>query len=96
MNFHKWTLAAEILRDMVQYQSQPYNLARCKPVFEWMKKQLAVHGRYSAAGDELYDLSLEIEPREKEEERVTRMLHDSVGGLMRALRPLGRDEGEDY
>ena len=28
----------------------------------------------------LYDVSLALEPREREEERVTRMLHDSVSG----------------
>jgi hypothetical protein len=28
--------------------------------------------------DRLYEQSLELEPREREEERITRMLHDSV------------------
>lgn len=29
-----------------------------------------------------YELSVEIEPREKEEERITRMLHDSVSSFL--------------
>jgi son of sevenless-like protein len=28
--------------------------------------------------EKLYNLSMEFEPREKEEERITRLLHDSV------------------
>lgn len=29
-----------------------------------------------------YELSVEVEPREKEEERITRMLHDSVSSFL--------------
>jgi son of sevenless-like protein len=66
VNFFKRGLAAEICRDVQQYQSQPYNLAKCRPVWEFIMKGLeSVEG----AGD-LYDLSLIVEPREKEDEKV--------------------------
>jgi son of sevenless-like protein len=66
VNFFKRGLAAEICRDVQQYQSQPYNLAKCRPVWEFIMKGLdSVEG----AGD-LYDLSLVVEPREKEDEKV--------------------------
>lgn len=78
INFFKRALSAEILRDVQQYQSQPYNLARCKPVYEWITRQLDSWSQSNPDMAKLYDVSLALEPREKEEERVTRMLHDSV------------------
>jgi hypothetical protein len=79
INFFKRSLTSEILRDIQQYQSQPYNLARCKPVHDWMLKQLEMIDQSAPDMTELYDISLQLEPREREEERITRMLHDSVG-----------------
>ena len=78
INFFKRSLAAEILRDIQQYQSQPYNLAKSRMVYDWLMKQLEYCDRTYDL-DKLYNLSLQLEPREREEERITRMLHDSVG-----------------
>ncbi|KAK8854953.1 hypothetical protein IAR55_003693 [Kwoniella newhampshirensis] len=74
INFFKRSLNAEILRDIAQYQSQPYNLARCRSVLQWINRGLDEVDK----GGDLYELSQALEPREKEEERITRMLHDSV------------------
>jgi son of sevenless-like protein len=77
VNFFKRSLTAEILRDIQQYQFQPYNLAKCKSVFDYMMRSLEECDRtYNL--ERLYELSLKLEPREREEERITRMLHDSV------------------
>ncbi|WWC90903.1 uncharacterized protein L201_005841 [Kwoniella dendrophila CBS 6074] len=75
INFFKRALNAEILRDIAQYQSQPYNLAKCKSVLDWIMRGLDEVEK----GGDLYEVSQVLEPREKEEERITRMLHDSVG-----------------
>nr|ODN85994.1 hypothetical protein L203_04494 [Cryptococcus depauperatus CBS 7841] len=77
INFFKRSLSAEILRDIAQYQSQPYRLAKSRVVQDWIANEF---DHVEKAGD-LYDLSVEVEPREKEEERITRMLHDSVSLL---------------
>ncbi|EIW67419.1 hypothetical protein TREMEDRAFT_33759 [Tremella mesenterica DSM 1558] len=74
INFFKRSLSAEILRDIQQYQSQPYNLAKCTPVYNFIQQGLE---QVEKAGD-LYETSLVLEPRERDEERITRMLHDSV------------------
>lgn len=66
INFFKRSLSAEILRDIQQYQSQPYNLARCKPVYDYICSGLEV---VEKSGD-LYEMSLILEPRERDEERV--------------------------
>ena len=78
INFFKQSLAAEILRDIQQYQSQPYTLARSTIVYEYITKQFERFKKELPNMDRLYDQSLALEPREREEERITRMLHDSV------------------
>lgn len=66
LNFFKRSLTAEVLRDIQQYQSQPYNLAKCRPVLDFL---LAGLERVEMGGD-LYERSLQLEPREREEERM--------------------------
>lgn len=66
INFFKRSLSADILRDIHQYQSQPYNLAKCRPVWDFILRAL---DQVESAGD-LYDMSLVVEPREKEEEKM--------------------------
>ena len=78
INFFKRSLSAEILRDIQQYQFQPYNLARCKPVHDFILRGLNTTDKRR---DDVYEISLQLEPREKEEERITRMLHETVRPL---------------
>ncbi|RXK38140.1 hypothetical protein M231_04601 [Tremella mesenterica] len=66
INFFKRSLSAEILRDIQQYQSQPYNLAKCTPVYNFIQQGLE---QVEKAGD-LYETSLVLEPRERDEERM--------------------------
>lgn len=66
INFFKRSLSAEILRDIQQYQSQPYNLARCRSVYEFLVDGMR---KVEQSGD-LYERSLMLEPREREEERM--------------------------
>lgn len=61
INFFKRQLTADILRDIQQYQSQPYSLAPCKPVSGFIEQNL------DAVADEtqdLYDISLSVEPKD--------------------------------
>lgn len=67
INFFKRSLSAEILRDIQQYQFQPYNLARCKPVSDFIMRGLEATDKRR---DDVYEISLQLEPREKEEERM--------------------------
>ena len=78
INFFKRSLSAEILRDIHQYQSQPYNLAKSKIVSEWLMSQLDYCDRTYDL-ETLYTRSLDLEPREKEGDQITRLLKDSVG-----------------
>ncbi|BEJ03260.1 hypothetical protein CcaverHIS641_0104350 [Cutaneotrichosporon cavernicola] len=62
INFFKRGLTAEILREIQQYQAQPYNLALCKPVMDFIEEQIA---GVTESVDELYEISLVTEPKER-------------------------------
>jgi son of sevenless-like protein len=68
INFAKRAKTAEVIRDIQQYQNVPYPL---QPVPELQDYILS---NMQAAGDvhEMYEKSLQVEPREREDERVAR------------------------
>jgi son of sevenless len=68
INFAKRAKTAEVIRDIQQYQSCPYPL---QPVTELQDYILS---NMQAAGDvhEMYDRSLAVEPREREDEKIAR------------------------
>ncbi|KAL8688534.1 MAG: hypothetical protein Q9218_005582 [Villophora microphyllina] len=67
INFAKRAKTAEVIRDIQQYQNVPYPL---KPVGDLQDYILS---NMQAAGDvhEMYDKSLAVEPREREDEKIT-------------------------
>ncbi|KAJ2906212.1 RasGEF domain-containing protein [Zalerion maritima] len=73
INFAKRAKTAEVIRDIQQYQATPYSL---QPVTELQDYILS---NMQAAGDvhEMYDKSLQIEPREREDEKIVRVLAES-------------------
>ncbi|ORY19564.1 cell division control protein-like protein Cdc25 [Clohesyomyces aquaticus] len=68
INFAKRAKTAEVIRDIQQYQNVPYPL---QPVIELQDYILT---NMQSAGDvhEMYDTSLQIEPREREDEKIAR------------------------
>ncbi|KAL2200924.1 ras guanine nucleotide exchange factor domain-containing protein [Corynascus similis CBS 632.67] len=73
INFAKRAKTAEVIRDIQQYQNVAYSL---QPVPELQDYILS---NMQAAGDvhEMYDKSLQIEPREREDEKIVRVLAES-------------------
>ncbi|KAI0014163.1 ras GEF [Xylariaceae sp. FL0662B] len=73
INFAKRAKTAEVIRDIQQYQNSPYSL---QPVPELQDYILS---NMQAAGDvhEMYDKSLMVEPREREDEKIVRVLAES-------------------
>ncbi|KAG4089606.1 ras GEF [Neocallimastix lanati (nom. inval.)] len=73
INFSKQTKTAEVIREIQQYQNQPYNLNPVKEVCDFILKCL------NETVDEttLYDMSLILEPREREDEAIARKLQES-------------------
>ena len=68
INFAKRTKTAEVIRDIQQYQNVPYPLTPVKELQEYILNNM------QAAGDvhEMYDRSLAVEPREREDEKIAR------------------------
>ncbi|KAH6680676.1 cell division control protein-like protein Cdc25 [Halenospora varia] len=68
INFAKRAKTAEVIRDIQQYQNVPYPL---QPVVELQEYILS---NMQAAGDvhEMYEKSLAVEPREREDEKIVR------------------------
>ncbi|EFW98535.1 cell division control protein [Grosmannia clavigera kw1407] len=73
INFAKRAKTAEVIRDIQQYQNVAYLL---QPVSELQDYILS---NMQAAGDvhEMYDKSLQVEPREREDEKIVRVLAES-------------------
>lgn len=81
INFNKRAKTAEVIRDIQQYQNAPYQLQTVSELQEFVLSNI------QRAGDvhEMYERSLEVEPREREDEKIARYvrLHDtSVFALM--------------
>ncbi|PGH04420.1 hypothetical protein AJ80_08531 [Polytolypa hystricis UAMH7299] len=74
INFNKRAKTAEVIRDIQQYQNAAYQLQPVPELQEYILSNM------QAAGDvnSMYDKSLEIEPREREDEKITRYVsfHD--------------------
>lgn len=73
INFAKRAKTAEVIRDVQQYQNVPYQLQPVPDLQEYILTNM------SAAGDvhEMYDKSLLVEPREREDEKIVRVLAES-------------------
>ncbi|KAK5129308.1 hypothetical protein LTR08_003612 [Meristemomyces frigidus] len=73
INFAKRAKTAEVIRDIQQYQNVPYGL---QPVPEL--QDYIVHNMGQARDvHEMYETSLQKEPREREDEKIARLLSES-------------------
>ncbi|KAL2886217.1 Cell division control protein 25 [Ceratocystis lukuohia] len=68
INFAKRAKTAEVIRDIQQYQNVGYNLHAVPELQDYILSNM------QAAGDvhEMYDKSLQVEPREREDEKIVR------------------------
>ncbi|CAG8483932.1 5238_t:CDS:2 [Funneliformis caledonium] len=73
INFSKRMKTAEVIREIKQYQSVPYNLAAVQEIQMFIK----CHLQDSRDVGDLYDQSLSMEPREREDEKIARLLQES-------------------
>ena len=70
INFVKRAKTADVIRDIQQYQNVPYPLKSVGDLQDYILSNM------QAAGDvhEMYDKSLQVEPREREDEKITRLV----------------------
>ena len=73
INFQKRAKTAEVIRHVRQYQNVPYLL---QPVTD-IQEHILVGMRQAGDVHEMYDRSLVVEPREREDEKIARLLSES-------------------
>ncbi|KAI9243744.1 ras guanine nucleotide exchange factor domain-containing protein [Phascolomyces articulosus] len=73
INFGKLAKTSEVIREIQQYQSTPY------PFLSVSMLQMFIKANLQSARDEdsLYNESVKIEPKERTDEKVTRLLEES-------------------
>lgn len=77
INFRKRQKAAEVIRDIKQWQSTPYNFATVAVILSYLEDSLDKYSDGVDYGDQFWNLSLEREPREREDEKMARLLQES-------------------
>jgi son of sevenless-like protein len=70
VNVEKFVKLGGILAEIKQFQNVNYNLVYIKEIQEFLDGGLSV----ARDADTLFELSLEVEPREREDEKILRLL----------------------
>ena len=73
INFSKQSKTADVIREIQQYQNQVYCLQDVPELQNYLKESLE---RIEDESD-MYDTSLRLEPKEREDEKITRLLFES-------------------
>ncbi|KAI9300165.1 ras guanine nucleotide exchange factor domain-containing protein, partial [Cunninghamella echinulata] len=73
INFAKREKTAEVIREIQQYQTLFYKLKPVEEIQEFIRNHL----QSTRDEDQLYKESLKLEPREREDEKITRLLQES-------------------
>jgi son of sevenless-like protein len=73
INFAKRARVADVIREIQQYQEIPYAF---QPVPE-LQDFLGMQFDLVRESEDLYELSLQLEPKEREDEKIARLLHES-------------------
>ncbi|EIW81242.1 ras GEF [Coniophora puteana RWD-64-598 SS2] len=76
VNFGKRQKASEVIQELQRYQIKPYNFHPLPSVLVYIDDCLGQF-KDKDVSDTFWNLSLEREPREKEEEKLARLLHES-------------------
>ncbi|KAL7279895.1 hypothetical protein ACG7TL_006304 [Trametes sanguinea] len=77
INFRKRQKAAEVIQDIKRWQAKPYNFQTVAPVLAYLEESFSQYVDGVDYGDQFWGLSLEREPREREDEKMARLLQES-------------------
>ncbi|TFK40718.1 ras guanine nucleotide exchange factor domain-containing protein [Crucibulum laeve] len=79
VNFRKRQKAAEVISDIKRWQAQPFNLTIIPSIQSYIEESLNQYSKTDtrASSDHFWALSLEREPREREDEKMARLLQES-------------------
>lgn len=77
VNFRKRQKASEVISDIKRWQTQSFNLQPLPVVLSFIEESLNQFSDTRASSDHFWALSLEREPREREDEKMARLLQES-------------------
>lgn len=77
VNFRKRQKAAEVIQDIKRWQAMPFNFQTVSTVLVYIEESLNKYADGTDYGDQFWHLSLEREPREREDEKMARLLQES-------------------
>jgi son of sevenless-like protein len=77
INFRKRQKASEVIQDIKRWQSHPHNFHPLPTVLMYIEESLHQFSDQVDIGDLFWNLSLEREPREREDEKMARLLQES-------------------
>ncbi|KAI1790116.1 ras GEF, partial [Ganoderma leucocontextum] len=77
INFRKRQKAAEVIQDIKRWQAKPYNFQTVASILSYLEESFQSYQDGVDYGDQFWNLSLEREPREREDEKMARLLQES-------------------
>ncbi|KAJ3994354.1 ras guanine nucleotide exchange factor domain-containing protein [Lentinula boryana] len=78
INFKKRQMASEVISDIKRWQAHSYKLQSVPVIREYLEDRLGEREREMRMGiDRFWEMSLEREPREREDEKMARLLQES-------------------
>lgn len=77
VNFRKRQKAAEVIYDIKRWQSQPHNFHPIVTVLVFIEDSLNAFSDQGDVGEKFWNISLLREPREREDEKMARLLQES-------------------
>ena len=77
INFRKRQKAAEVIQDIKRWQAMPYIFQVVATVLAFLEETFGKYQEGVDYGDQFWHLSLEREPREREDEKMARLLQES-------------------
>ena len=77
INFRKRQKAAQVIQDMKRWQAAPYNFQTVASILSYLEESFQAFQDGVDYGDQFWNLSLEREPREREDEKMARLLQES-------------------
>ncbi|KAH9936253.1 ras guanine nucleotide exchange factor domain-containing protein [Fomitopsis serialis] len=77
INFRKRQKAAEVIQDIKRWQSKPYNFQTVASILAYLEECFNKYADGFDYADQFWNQSLEREPREREDEKMARLLQES-------------------
>ncbi|KAI9465465.1 ras GEF [Lactarius psammicola] len=77
VNFRKRQKAAEVIEEIQKWQSKPFNFAKVDLIHDYIVDCLNKFNNRPDVSDEFWNLSLEREPRERDDEKMARLLQET-------------------